>query len=268
MTDLKRCPPQGSLARAIAAEIRSENLRSTQAQTKKNSHTTTTTISIKKPPVIFTTAEVVTNVKSKLLNHLVIQNNKGATSSSSSSRSAKDDIVKTKLLNHLAFLTKSPARPSSGTPVRALTAPASPTRSPNPRSNLPMPFMRLSAELAEISSSQIKTQCDSPRRNNPIARELNKRKTDVSSRNSSTVLGSPSRSGQYSSAARSLLNKAGSPTRIATRKDSSEIGLLLQQYQAVQAENKEESQMLAEVAAMNAMAEQSFLKSDDDFVAM
>ena len=229
-----RLPPSGGLAAAIMREIRKENW--------KNSGVASGSVVIKpvaaKAPIKYIPVEAVKGVQSKLLreNHLMDELNAPPPTGTS-----QELAVRAKILNHLAYLSQSPTRPSLLTsPSHKLqdAAPPSPPRSPKPRPIPPMPFLRTSADLADIRN-QIKSHCDSP--NSPKRQQASKKKPvskrpsssngrrPGSNQGSSSLLSPPRRFTQSAGSfappgpprigsSTSLLPSRGSPTRIAARK--------------------------------------------------
>jgi len=130
--------------------------------------------------------------------------------------SLHESQLRDKLLAHAEYLSRSPTR---GGETKA-------PRSPNPRRSAPMPFLRTSAELADISN-QIVTSCDSPKNAN-LNSSSSKQKRPSSASSSSPKRASaiasayslsPQRRVGGSVSPRSLIGKGGSPTRMASRKD-------------------------------------------------
>ena len=198
-----RCPPKGALAKELLKEMK---LNRKQDFCKRSTA----------PPKrrVFYPVEALSPSpgKAKVRNHLL---------------SASDEVLlrplslhesqlRDKLLAHAEYLSRSPTR---GGVAKA-------PRSPNPRRSAPMPFLRTSAELADISR-QIVTTCDSPK-NAKLTSSSSKQKRPSSS--SSSSFSSPKRSIANASASslspqrgdsvsRSVNGKGGSPTRMASRKD-------------------------------------------------
>jgi len=237
-----RLPPSGGLAAAIMREIRKENW--------KNSGGASGSVGIKpaaaKAPIKYIPVEAVRGVQSKLLkeSHLMDELNAPPPTGTS-----QELAVRAKILNHLAYLSQSPTRPSLLTsPSHKLqdAAPPSPPRSPKPRAIPPMPFLRTSADLADIRN-QIKSHCDSPnspklqasKKKQPIGRRPSSSngRRPGSNQGSSSLLSPPRRVSQSAggvappgprmgsgassllpSRGSSLLPSRGSPTRIAARK--------------------------------------------------
>lgn len=197
-----RCPPTGSLAKELLKEIKRE----------RGSGKSTAAAPVRRR---FYPVEALSPSpgKAKVRNHLLSSSDEVLLRP----LSLHESLLREKLLAHAEYLSRSPTR---GGETKA-------PRSPNPRRSAPMPFLRTSAELADISN-QIVTSCDSPKNANLNISVSSKQKRPSSasssspkraSANASASSLSPQRRVGGSVSPRSLIGKGGSPTRMASRKD-------------------------------------------------